>query len=178
MIRETPAIRERVKMLYDKSPGGILPPGVVVEDAKSPDSPFHSYFEWDLQKAAYQDWIRTAREIIACCRVEIHTSTRDVVLATHAYVHPAGQEPGYQAVTRIRDDREQALEILKDEFQRVADALRRAKEIAIAFNLESEIDRLMKMVGAREVIIIKRAQLSRVRQRPSTGRSRSRRAQK
>ena len=173
MIRETPAIRERINQLYEKS-NGNLTPDMVIEDARSPDSPLHAQFEWDQGKAAYQHWLDTARELISCVKVEIQTSTREIV--AHAYVHTGGSKQGYKAVTRIRDEREQAMEILKQEFQRVADALRRAKEIAIAFDLESEVDRLMTMVGAREVVIIRRAQLTLPGHRPFPRTTKSRRS--
>ena len=172
MIRETPAIRERVNQLRTKVVG-ILAPSDVIEDARQASSPLHHLFEWDEKKAAYKHWIDTAREIIACVNIEI--TTHKSTFKVGRYVHTQGQTPGYEDIVKIRDNRDLAMEVLTQEFQCVANALRRARETAIALGLESEIDGLMKLVSAREVVIIRRAQLARHRRVPAPPRK-SRRA--
>jgi hypothetical protein len=157
MIKETPAIRKRINQLYRKS-RGVLTPDMVIEDARSRTSPLHGLFEWSENKAAYQHWLDTAREIISCVRVVINTSTRDVEV--HRYIHIGGQTPGYNEITKIRSERELAMETLKQEFQCVANALHRAREIAAALGLESEIDALLRQVDARGAAILRRVKRS------------------
>ncbi len=152
MIRETPAIRQRVNDLYQQH--GLLTPNLVIEDAKNPTSPLHDQFEWDVRKAAEQHWLETAREIIRSVRVISIVEEKEV--ETVAYVHIPGQEQGYWHVSKIRSDSEQSMEVLLSEFQRVADILARAKGVAIVLGLEEEVDRLMVEVGAvREVVRVR-----------------------
>jgi len=171
MIRETPEIRQRVNELYQQH--GILTPDLVIEDAKNATSPLHDQFEWDVNKAAEQHWLETAREIIRCVRVISIVETKEV--ETVAYVHVPGQQQGYKSISKIKSDREASMEILLVEFQRVADILARAKGVAMALGLAEEVDRLLVEVGAvREVVRVRSKRLS----RPETSRQQRSKKQK
>lgn len=44
---------------------------MIVEDAKNPDSPFHDYFIWDTDEAAYHHWLSQARYILRSIVIRI-----------------------------------------------------------------------------------------------------------
>ena len=132
-ITETPEMRARINFLYQKS-GGNLTAEQVVEDAKSASSPLHKFFEWNLRKAAEKHWFDTARALIRAVRVDIIKEDRTVEAI--AYIKNPGSKSGYVSITKLQSDQDSALEALKTEFQRIADTLRRAREIATALGLE------------------------------------------
>jgi len=125
--------------------GGVLRPLDVVQDARQPDSPLHELFEWDVEEAAQEQWMNTARRIIASVKVNITTET--IVLKAPAYVRDPrlhGREQGYLETIKLRTEQEVAKEVLAGEVQNVISALRRARSVAAAVDMESEIDRLME----------------------------------
>jgi hypothetical protein len=125
--------------------GGVLRPFDVVQDARQPDSPLHELFEWDVEEAAQEHWMHTARRIIASVKVNITTET--IVLKAPAYVRDPrlhGREQGYLETIKLRTEHEIAKEVLAGEVQNVISALRRARNVAAALDMESEIDRLME----------------------------------
>lgn len=125
--------------------GGVLRPMDVVQDARQPDSPLHELFQWDVEEAALEHWMHTARRIIATVKVNITTET--IVLKAPAYVRDPrlhGREQGYLETIKIRTEHEIAKEVLAGEVQNVISALRRARNLAAALDMESEIDRLME----------------------------------
>ena len=125
--------------------GGVLRPFDVVQDARQPDSPLHELFEWDVEEAAQEHWMHTARRIIASVKVNITTET--IVLKAPAYVRDPrlhGREQGYLETIKLRTEHEIAKEVLAGEVQNVISALRRARNVAAAVDMESEIDRLME----------------------------------
>jgi flagellar basal body rod protein FlgC len=133
------------------SNGGRLTPEAVVEDAKSKDSPLHDHFLWDTKKAAYQHWLDQARALIRSVRVEVITESKSVSVVGYVRDPRAGDEQGYVSITSLKSDRESAREALVGEFSRVADMLRRAKEIAAALDAQDEVDDLLqRTVGLRE----------------------------
>jgi hypothetical protein len=125
--------------------GGVLRPFDVVQDARQPDSPLHELFEWDVEEAAQEHWMHTARRIIASVKVNITTET--IVLKAPAYVRDPrlhGREQGYLETIKLRTEHEIAKEVLAGEVQNVISALRRARNVAAALEMEDEIDRLME----------------------------------
>ena len=133
----TPEQREAVKkrlIEIEEANGGRLTPDAVVRDAKRKDSPLHSCFEWDVKKAAAAHWIEQARDLITSIRIVVKTG-----------------EQGYVSVTKVRTDADMAREVLVAEFGRVADMLRRARELAAALEAQSEVEALLQgVVGLRQ----------------------------
>lgn len=125
--------------------GGVLRPSDVVEDARQPDSPLHELFKWDVDEAAYEHWMHTARRIIASVKVNITTET--IVLRAPAYVRDPrlhGSEQGYRETVSLRTERDVAMDVLSAEVQNVISALRRARNVAAALEMDQDIDRLME----------------------------------
>lgn len=79
--------------LLRKQQHGELTPKDVVEDARNPNSPLHSFFEWNDGEAADQYRLQQARGLIRAV-VAIYTREDAPAVRTKAYVHI--NEPGAQ----------------------------------------------------------------------------------
>jgi hypothetical protein len=146
MVNITEQIRERINAIATRHNGRIRPDDVV-EDARDPDSPLHKQFEWDLQKAAQSHWLDRARELIRAVRVTITTDT--TVVSSVAYVRDPtvdSDEQGYVSVASLRSDHDLAREAIVYEFTRASGALRRAREVAAALDLQKEVEVLISRV--------------------------------
>jgi hypothetical protein len=150
------AIQERLEKIA-AAHSGRLTPEAVIEDARDPDSPLHHEFNWDLEQAAYQHWVYTARRLISS--VEIQITVHELTLAVPAWVHDpdrAGQQ-GYIAVDVLRTDRERALRQYQIECQYAIAALSRALAIGARYALGARalrvvigrIEQLAAQVGLR-----------------------------
>lgn len=148
------AIRERLAEI-EAANGGRLTPSDVVRDAKRKDSPLHPLFEWDTRKAAAAHWIDQARQIITSVRVQVRTDTTKVT-AVYYVRDPTAErgQQGYVSVNRLRTDAEMARDALVAEFSRVADMLRRARELAVALDAQEDVEKLLQgVVGLRQRFI-------------------------
>lgn len=113
----------------------------VVEDAKNPKSPLHSFFEWDVKKAAREHWLDTARELIRSVRVVIEHRTTVVRAVAYVRDPEAGpREQGYRSVSSLATEREMAEEALRYEARRAVAAIRRVKEVAEALEIDVPTD--------------------------------------
>ena len=150
----TDAIRERLAQIAEAN-GGRLTPEAVVKDAKQKDSPLHSKFPWDVKQAAYQHWLDVARRLIVSVQVVIKTEHTRVRTPYYVRDPAAGSsEQGYVSVAKLRTEADMARDVLVAEFGRVADMLRRARNLAVALNAEPEVDALItKVVGLRQTFI-------------------------
>ena len=137
------AIKERLAQI-EVANGGILTPDAVVADAKKKDSPLHSCFEWDTKKAAAAYWVQQAREIITSIRVEMRTETTKVTSVYYVRDPSASSDKqGYVSVKTLRTDEELARDALIQEFSRVADLLKRARDLAVMLDATERIDALI-----------------------------------
>lgn len=137
-----PSVSERLAVLYSKY--GRLTPGLVVDDASSPDSPLHSHFEWDDSIAAQRHREDQARSLIRSVQIVLRTETTQVKCV--AYVrdpNAAAKEPGYVSVDSLRNDDLAARRALTFECDRVAASLERARHVALGLGLVGEVDALM-----------------------------------
>lgn len=148
------AVRVRLSEL-EMANGGRLTASAVVEDAKSSDSPLHHYFEWDTNKAAYQHWIEQARTLITSVQVVQKTDSTSVRTVYYVRDPSAGlDEQGYVSVETLRSDADMARDAIVSEFSRVADMLRRARELAKVLDAEGEVETLLQgVVGLRQRLI-------------------------
>jgi hypothetical protein len=139
------AARDRLAELEEQH--GKLTANLVVADAEKRDSPLHNYFEWDTRKAAQRYRLMQARALIRSVRINVRTEK--TVVSTVAYIRdPAAgpREQGYLSVAKVRTDKDVARDALVDEFSRAAAILRRAREIAVAFDMAGEVDTVVTEV--------------------------------
>jgi hypothetical protein len=126
---------------------GYIEPSRVVEAARDPDNPLHDEFEWDIDKAAEQQWIEQARRLIRLVKVEITVEHREIRAVGYVVDpdRPAGSRR-YVDISVAARHREQAHQIIADEMSRITSAVRRAQAIAAVLGLEDELDRLLDNV--------------------------------
>lgn len=140
------AIRQRLAEL-ELNGGGRLTPAAVVEDAKDPASPLHDCFQWDDEKAAHAHRLDQARSLITSIRI-VQKTDRTAVRAVFYVRDPSASddEQGYVSTTTLRSYADSARAAIVAEFSRVADMLRRAREIAKALECEDEVEGLVRSV--------------------------------
>lgn len=127
-----------------ESESGNVTPERVVEVARDPDHDWHGRFLWDDTEAAHRFRLGQARALIRSVRYERKTAT--AVYRSVAYVRDPsaeGREQSYISVLQLRTDQDRARDVLIAEFQRVASALRRARELAAVLALEDEVVALL-----------------------------------
>jgi len=148
---EKETVHLRLQAIADAN-GGRLTADDVVSDAKRKDSPLHAHFEWDTKKAAAAYWIEQARVLITSVRVVVTTETTKVSVV--AYIRDpaaASDQQGYVATASVRKDVDVAREVLVAEFTRIGSMLRRARELAVVFEAQDEVDGLLQsVVGLRQ----------------------------
>lgn len=145
---ERKEIRDALATIAEAN-GGRLTPDAVVSEAASKSSVLHDLFEWDTRKAAHAYRLDQARTLIRSVRVVI-TNERTTV-STVCYVRDpdaTAEDQGYVATASIIGDVERARATLVNEFSRAAGALRRARELAVAFDMVGEVDAIAVSVDA------------------------------
>jgi hypothetical protein len=144
---------DRVRSLY-KINGGNITPDIVIADAKNPESPLHSKFDWNLESAALTTWRETAREIIRSVRVVITVENvryKPVSKKIPEFVRNPKSKPNHQGFTRLADmrtDKERALAAMLYEIERIEAAISRAIDIADGLGLVDEC------VGIRQALAV------------------------
>lgn len=131
----------RLRQLEDRD--GRLIPTMVVNDAKDPDSPLHSYFTWDDAEAASQHRLEQARQLIRSVRVEI--TVHSVPLSVVGYVRDPEvdtNQGGYRNIVALRSEEDSARAVVVDEMKRVSSAVQRAKTIAAVLGVEEDIKQI------------------------------------
>jgi hypothetical protein len=128
MRKLSPAQRDHLRRMEIS---GKLTPNQVVEDAQDPESPLHSLFQWDVDRAAHEHWLDTARAVIREVVVTV-TTTRTVVDVVRYVGDPnRGREQGYVALFAIASD-EDRRQVMLTEIERAIGIVRRANGIAVA----------------------------------------------
>jgi hypothetical protein len=132
------AVRERLASLEKN---GRITPEDVIEDAKNPDSPLHSQFEWDQGKAAHAHWVETARKLIRGVRLVRHVESR--LVSSVAYVRDptcAANQQGYRSVVSVKTERQLAEEVFREEVRRLVALTRRVSELATMLGMKEDLD--------------------------------------
>lgn len=91
-MAEASEVGARIDLLRQQCSGEITPRDVV-DDARNPNSPLHSFFEWDDSSAAEQYRLSQARCLIRSV-VAVYTQPDKPAVRTRMYVHI--NEPGAQ----------------------------------------------------------------------------------
>lgn len=89
------AVGDHLELLRNQVQGELTPKDVV-DDARNPNSPLHSYFEWNDSAAAEAFRLSQARGLIRAV-VAVYVSDDKPAVRTRAYVHvPEAQAPHYR----------------------------------------------------------------------------------
>lgn len=147
--RISKAAAERINELAKRHNGNITP-DIVVEDAKNTDSPLHGLFEWDVEKAAMQHWIETARWAIRQVRIVVNTDVREI--STVAYVRNPSSErdqQGYRATLEVPERQRGA--VIAYELERIEGILKRTLDVAEVYGAQEEVKNAIRhVVNARK----------------------------
>lgn len=122
-----------------------LMPRDVVEAARNRRSPLHAFFEWDDSVAADRYREQQATQLIRRVRVEM-TVNMVPYRAPGYLLDPSAdtgrERRGYQHISAVRSQEDNARAALVEEYQRVAQALRRAKTLAVALGFVDEVEKI------------------------------------
>lgn len=124
---------------------GILRAEDVVAEAERPDSPLHTYFEWDDSEAARQYRLWQARQLIRVC-VEVLPRTNDTPSRVYVSLMPDRERKGggYRRLADVLTDtrlRQQLLEQASRDFERWEAKYNQLVELASVFDAMREVRR-------------------------------------
>lgn len=138
-------IREAILELADAN--GHIDKRTVFEAARSPNSILHNEFEWDGDAAIIELGLQRASELIRVIKIEIVVDSHKIV-APYYINHPSDSKNGvYVPIAGAKDDETIKHGILINEVSRIEGAIKRAKAIAGALDLEAEFDAMMSSVN-------------------------------
>lgn len=148
-MRRSLVVQSALLMLEDRT--GRLTPRAVVDAARDENHPLHGEFEWDDTVAAEAYRLDQARQLIADVRVEVVTST--LPIGGVAYVRDPSKlfnEQGYRSTGALLGERDQAMEAIRAEVERVSACLGRAERVAST--LGAPLDVVSMLTDAQVVV--------------------------
>jgi hypothetical protein len=139
------AVRAECAALRD--PSGTLLPEAMVEKARDKTSAMHYWFTWDVDEAAQKRWEDEARDLIRHLRISIVIN--DTVYIYPQYVRDpsvSASQQGYIETIRLRNDKDNAKEMLVREMSRISALMQRARSLAHVVDLVVELDALAESI--------------------------------
>lgn len=110
-----PEVLEALQKIAENDEDGLIQPQVVVEHAKSINSPLHGYFTWDDTEAAHKYRLWQARQLIALVRVKVIEHPQERVFVSVRTKAPDGRERrGYMTVPRAAAEPDLYTQIVAD----------------------------------------------------------------
>lgn len=82
------AVGKHLELIRQKT-GGKLQPEDVVDDAKNPNSPLHSFFEWDDTAAAHEHRLKQARSLIRTVVAVYKENPKSEPVRAYIHVRPS-----------------------------------------------------------------------------------------
>lgn len=134
-------VGEHLELLRQQQKGELTPTDVVA-DARNPNSPLHSFFEWDDSAAAEAHRLSQARGLIRAV-VAIYVDDENPAQRMKAFVHiPEPGAPHYRETSHAmssKKTRDLVLQRAWREFQQWRQRYRDLKEFASLFEVADEI---------------------------------------
>jgi hypothetical protein len=127
-----------------KTNNGRIAAEDLVKAAEDPESPLHGYFDWDDASAAHQHRLEQARRLIASVKYEVVVNSHKI--CSPAYVRDTTvdkMEQGYIHIAKLRTDEDAARDTMLREFDRVKQALIRARKIGAVLDMLTDIDSMI-----------------------------------
>lgn len=143
-MRGTDIVAQRAAIEALRDRHGRITAAAVVDAARDPNNPLHAAFDWNVERAAEQHWLDTARRLISAVRVNISIGSR--VVSAVCYVRDPTldtRQGGYRELTTIAARRDDAVAVVEMELARIAAAIQRARSIAAVLDLEGELEALL-----------------------------------
>lgn len=138
---------------------GYISPSRVIEAARDPKSPIHTDFEWDIQAAAEQYWLDQARTLIRFVKLNVEINKR-IIVAPY-YVPDPDRPPRSGRLVELTvagRNEDVARQVMQDELNRIAAAIRRAQQVAAVLGLSDELERLLDDVTAIKTVTERKAE--------------------
>ena len=144
-------IAKRLTELEDAE--GRLTVDAVIDDARNPESPLHSQFEWDDETLKLTALRERARWVI-----RTYSRAYEVTETVTEYALPHSLpcrlrdpdakrgEQSYVTVVRLVSDEDRAQRALLHEFARVESCLRRAEGYARRFGIGTRVSKLLRQI--------------------------------
>lgn len=130
--------------LLRKQQHGELTPEDVLADARNPNSPLHTFFEWDDSAAAHQHRLHQARGLIRAV-VAVYVSDDKPAVRTKAYVHIAeGETSHYREATHAMSQSRTRKLVLQRAWSELQAWRQRYKDLAEFADLIAVIDEVQK----------------------------------
>ena len=147
-MKNATEVRKRIEEMSAEN-GGRVTPEELVADGENATSPLHEAFEWDDEIAGPQYRLLQARQMLRVLKVE-------VTITDHSYRVPMFirnpslpvTEQGYIRIATVRNNREMAKDAVQCELERVKQALRRAREVAVVLELDGMIDEYIESLAS------------------------------
>lgn len=142
-LKDANAVGQHLEMLRQQFKGEITPDDVL-EDAKNPNSPLHSFFEWSDTEAARQYRLQQARGLI---RAVVAVYTREdegkPAVRTKAYVHvPEVGAPHYREASHAMSQTKTRKMVLERAYNELRQWRQRYKDLNEFASLITVIDAL------------------------------------
>ena len=122
---------------------GVLNPHDVVECARPSNSPLHTHFEWDDEKASEQYRLWQARQLISLVVTAITPETKEYEVRTYVSLTSDRKEGGYRLITDVLENTETRTQMVKDamsELKTFRVKYGKLNELAKVFSAMDEIE--------------------------------------
>ena len=136
------AIKTELEKLAAEN-AGLIHPSDVVMRAREPDSPMHSWFEWDDSEAAEAYRLEQARRLLRVYVIELPRESLDPVRAFVSLTPDRVTGGGYRAIGSVLSDEERSKQLLMD-------ALRELRAMQRRFDQVKELRPIFKAVDRVE----------------------------
>lgn len=144
---EASVVGAHIEMLREKFRGEITPEDVL-DDAKNPNSPLHSFFEWNDGAAAHQHRLQQARGLIRSV-VAIYVREDRPAIKAKAYVHiPQGDTSHYRETTHAMSQKSTREVVLKRALEELIGWQRRYRDLLEFAEFCDSIDELKQRLTA------------------------------
>lgn len=138
MIRVSEEAVVELKRIQD---GNELQLEKVVDAARDPASPLHSYFEWHDGEAARLYRLQQARDLVKSARITYRVSE---VVTSVVYVPTPSRANTYRELGTIPPSSDLARATVRTELGRLTGQLNRIRGVAKVLGLEEELNQLLR----------------------------------
>lgn len=137
------AVRRVLTELRDKDGLDI---DKAIKVAQNPKSPMHSYFTWDVEKAAWKRWRDEARMMLNDVHY-VEKRTKVVVkISNWGAVRIKNGKTVRKPLDEIMDDVDQRKAFFQDELDRIEAMLERGRKIAKIMKFSNDLDKALNIV--------------------------------
>lgn len=142
-------VGQHLDLLRQQHKGEITPPDVLA-DARNPNSPLHSFFEWDDGEAAEQYRLQQARGLIRAV-VAVYVSDDKPAVRQKAFVHiREGDTPHYRDTAQAMSQTKTREIVLRRAWEELQSWKRRYRDLSEFAELVEVIDQTAQRLPAAE----------------------------